>query len=361
MEKGKRTCRILKDIRRQIAEANDIEFITSECRYKGDCFGTCPKCEAEVLYLEQQLQARRLSGKVVVLAGLSAGIIALSGCGTDKTSASSETRLQGEPPEMVEDSTSTIADRSQCEADTQAVTEKGKNIEPVKVEDIAIVGMVYVPASFPGGDDKLNEWLHSHLQYPEEALPDSIEGVVKVSFTVNENGSVSNASIVKSLHPALDKEAIRVVESLPAFKPCTFDDIPNIEPGREVTITFKMPENAVIRDSVPPNKNAVFGAMEQMPIFPGGDAKLMEWVKSHMQYPEEALQDSIEGRVVVQFVVKADGSIDNIDVVRSKHPALDAEAIRVTKTLPNFKPIHGKTMEYRYLLPIIFKLPRQEE
>ncbi len=98
MEKGKRTCRILKDIRRQIAEANDIEFITSECRYKGDCFGTCPKCEAEVLYLEQQLQARRLSGKVVVLAGLSAGIIALSGCGTDKTSASSETRLQGEPP-----------------------------------------------------------------------------------------------------------------------------------------------------------------------------------------------------------------------------------------------------------------------
>ena len=61
--------------------------------------------------------------------------------------------------------------------------------------------------------------------------------------------------------------------------------IPNIEPGREVTITFKMPENAVIRDSVPPNKNAVFGAMEQMPIFPGGEAKLMEWVKSHMQYP----------------------------------------------------------------------------
>lgn len=52
MTRGKMTCRILKEIRRQIAEANDIEFVTSECRYQGDCAGTCPKCEAEVRYLE---------------------------------------------------------------------------------------------------------------------------------------------------------------------------------------------------------------------------------------------------------------------------------------------------------------------
>ena len=55
MNRGKQTCRILKDIRRQIAEANGIEFTVSECRYKGDCLGTCPKCEAEVRYLEQNL------------------------------------------------------------------------------------------------------------------------------------------------------------------------------------------------------------------------------------------------------------------------------------------------------------------
>ena len=52
MVRGKQTCKILKDIRRQIAEANDIEYITSECQYKGDCTGTCPKCESEVRYLE---------------------------------------------------------------------------------------------------------------------------------------------------------------------------------------------------------------------------------------------------------------------------------------------------------------------
>lgn len=77
MARGKQTCKILKEIRRQIAEANDIEFVTSECRYKGDCLGSCPKCEAEVRYLEQQLQKRQLAGKLVNLAGISAGAIAM--------------------------------------------------------------------------------------------------------------------------------------------------------------------------------------------------------------------------------------------------------------------------------------------
>ncbi|WP_301047879.1 carboxypeptidase-like regulatory domain-containing protein [uncultured Muribaculum sp.] len=77
MARGKQTCKILKEIRRQIAEANGIEFITSECRYKGDCLGTCPKCEAEVRYLEQQLRIRSLAGKAVALAGISAASLAM--------------------------------------------------------------------------------------------------------------------------------------------------------------------------------------------------------------------------------------------------------------------------------------------
>ncbi len=77
MARGKQTCKILKEIRRQIAEANDIEFVTSECRYKGDCLGSCSKCEAEVRYLEQQLRFRQLAGKLVNLAGISAGAIAM--------------------------------------------------------------------------------------------------------------------------------------------------------------------------------------------------------------------------------------------------------------------------------------------
>lgn len=77
MARGKLTCKILKEIRRQIADANGIEFVTSECRYKGDCLGTCPKCEAEVRYLEQQIRIRSLAGKAIALAGISAASLAM--------------------------------------------------------------------------------------------------------------------------------------------------------------------------------------------------------------------------------------------------------------------------------------------
>jgi len=73
MSKGKQTCKILKDIRRQIAAENDIELITSECTYQGDCQGTCPKCEAELRYLERELEKRQRLGKVAMIAGLSLG------------------------------------------------------------------------------------------------------------------------------------------------------------------------------------------------------------------------------------------------------------------------------------------------
>ncbi len=86
MNRGKHTCKILKEIRRQIAEANDIEFITSECHFQGECKGTCPKCEAEVRYLEQQLEKRRLIGKAATVIGVSMTIltesVGLSSCQT---------------------------------------------------------------------------------------------------------------------------------------------------------------------------------------------------------------------------------------------------------------------------------------
>lgn len=70
MFKGKKTCKILKDIRREIARANDIDLVISECAHKGDCAGTCPRCEDEVRYLEEELARRRSMGKKVAVAGV---------------------------------------------------------------------------------------------------------------------------------------------------------------------------------------------------------------------------------------------------------------------------------------------------
>lgn len=79
--RGKNKCRILKQIRQRIADENDIPFVTSECTYRGECRGTCPKCEAELRYLEQQLSLRRQLGKAVAVTAITAGLsLAASGC-----------------------------------------------------------------------------------------------------------------------------------------------------------------------------------------------------------------------------------------------------------------------------------------
>jgi ferredoxin len=124
MAKGKQTCKILKEIRKQIAAENDIELITSECTHKGDCAGTCPKCEAEVRYLERELEKRQRLGKAAVFAGMTIGTaITAAGCGplvqptagmpmdpndtitvTDSTSCHPDRLLEGDVVKMLPDS-----------------------------------------------------------------------------------------------------------------------------------------------------------------------------------------------------------------------------------------------------------------
>ena len=76
MTKGRTTCKLLKDIRQQIADANGISYRPKECQHKGDCAGTCPACEAEIRYLERELKARKGNGFGMKVAGIAAGICA---------------------------------------------------------------------------------------------------------------------------------------------------------------------------------------------------------------------------------------------------------------------------------------------
>ena len=80
MSRGKSICSVLKTIRKQVADANGIVYEPRECHHQGDCRGTCPACEAEVRYIQQQLDIRRQLGKAVAVVGISAGLAALSGC-----------------------------------------------------------------------------------------------------------------------------------------------------------------------------------------------------------------------------------------------------------------------------------------
>lgn len=109
--RGKNKCKILKQIRQKIADENDIPYVTQECTFQGECKGTCPKCEAELRYLEQQLEKRQRLGKTVTVAALAASLMAsLTACpaqsaSTQEAPSSSETELSefdGAPYESAE-------------------------------------------------------------------------------------------------------------------------------------------------------------------------------------------------------------------------------------------------------------------
>ena len=247
MARGKQTCKILKEIRRQIAEANGIEFATSECRYKGNCLGTCPKCEAEVRYLEQQLRIRSLAGKAVALAGISAGMILMSGCsGTSSSNQSSET-LQGEPVAPIEqiEANDSIEDEGELPAIKDTVVIKKGEIEDTKYpvvgeiidpeqENKVYEAIVDVRPTFSGGDEKLMEWISQHIVYPPGCYESHIQGRVVIRFMIKADGSVGKTEIIRGVYPELDKEALRVVKSLPKFNPAILN-------GKAVDYWFTLP------------------------------------------------------------------------------------------------------------------------
>lgn len=107
-----------------------------------------------------------------------------------------------------------------------------------------------------------------------------------------------------------------------------------------------------------PNEEMIYDYPEQMPEFPGGGDALDQFLKENLKYPEEAKNKQIQGKVYVGFVVEKDGSVTNIQIRKSAHPLLDAEAMRVVKLMPKWKPgsMRGKTVRTRYTLPVIFSL-----
>ena len=100
---GKQKCKILKEIRQRIADANDISYVTHECRFQGECSGTCPRCESELRYLEQQLSLRASMGKRVAVTALCAGMaLSTAGCGSAVNSPEITDDLGGAVPYMEE-------------------------------------------------------------------------------------------------------------------------------------------------------------------------------------------------------------------------------------------------------------------
>ena len=124
----------------------------------------------------------------------------------------------------------------------------------------------------------------------------------------------------------------------------------------DLTVSPSAPKPAV-------QNGETFTVVEQMPEYPGGMKALMGYLAENIQYPAECQKAGIQGRVIVQFVVKADGSLDNFEIKRSVNSLLDAEALRVIKTTPKWKPgtQHGKPVDVKFTIPVTFSLPDKQK
>ena len=107
-----------------------------------------------------------------------------------------------------------------------------------------------------------------------------------------------------------------------------------------------------------PDEPAPSVIVEEMPTFPGGTEALLKFISETIKYPEEAAINGIQGRVILRFVVSSDGSVKQVEVLRSIHPSLDQEAIRVVSALPKWKPgkQNGRAVPVFYSVPVNFKL-----
>jgi len=190
------------------------------------------------------------------------------------------------------------------------------------------------------------------LEQPKpEVLPEEVLKSVKVTeLQIVEDDKVKKEDEIKT------QDELKETET-------AFGQKDNEKGTEDRNVTKTLKEEVVVEKKAPEpvkkeEKEEIFRSVEQMPQFPGGEAALMKYLQSHMNYPPMAAENNVQGKVIVQFVVDKTGKVGEVKVVRSVDKDLDKEAVRVCKSLPKFTPgrQNGQPVSVWYTLPVTFKL-----
>lgn len=132
-------------------------------------------------------------------------------------------------------------------------------------------------------------------------------------------------------------------------------DTANVDNSKAETTDVKFDSKVAARNS---ETDTVMDKCEVMPKFPGGESGMMKFLTENVKYPKEALDKGITGRVLVEFVVERDGSINDVKIMKSVDPILNNEAIRIVKAMPKWEPgtMNGKAVRVKHTLPVTFRL-----
>lgn len=215
-----------------------------------------------------------------------------------------------------------------------------------KPEDLTEQAMVNLGDATEDEEQEEEEVQERYEEEQPEVLPEEVLNTVKVTeLAIVDDKDVSSEDEIKTQD--------ELKETTTAFGQSDFDKGTD---DRNVVREHK--DEIVVEEKKPVEENKVFTAVEQMPQFPGGESALMQYISKNIKYPPVAMENGIQGRVVVQFVVTKTGKIGEVKIARGKDPDLDKEAMRVVKSLPDFIPgkMNGQAVNVWYTLPVTFKL-----
>lgn len=217
-----------------------------------------------------------------------------------------------------------------------------------------------------GGKEELKRLIDCHLQYPENALKNKTEGSVDIKYVCSENGTIVSYKVIKSPDKELETEAIRLFKML-LFKPA-FKEDHTVAFEHYITIPFNISrykkslkrrdkENANPAKLEVDTSFAIHERADKQPNFIYGTDSLLKYISSELEYPQEAKVKSIEGTVVLSFIVEPNGFISNLNVEKSVGGGCQEEAIRVigqTKWNPAQKD--KRLVRCKMTYSVVFKL-----
>ena len=254
-----------------------------------------------------------------------------------------------------------VNNETQVETRKEYVLSK-EELAAIKRAEEQVFTVVEKMPEYPGGQKALLKYLASSVKYPESAMRNGIEGRVSCSFIVRKNGSITDAEVIRGVDPALNAEALRIINAMPEWSP-------GEQRGKAVNVkytvpvTFRLANKQKASVSGMPVKGIdtsgrIFTVVERMPEFPGGQSSLLRYLAQKIKYPVIAQENGIQGRVSCSFVIGTDGALSDVKVIRGVDPSLDAEAVRVIKSMPKWKPGVQNNMEVavKYTVPVTFRL-----
>ena len=189
---------------------------------------------------------------------------------------------------------------------------------------------------------KLAEYIYNNMHYPLIDFINNVEGTTIYKIDFDSIMGINKIIIVKSSGSAsLDREGERLIWQIPIQE--------NQYHSHEIVINFKLADNKIYNAS---------NEIEKMPEFPGGNTELLKFISQNLNWPPEAADMGIQGRIICGFVIEKDGTISIVEIVKSLDRLFDAEAIRVIKRMPEWTAgkKDGKPVRVYLMVPIIIKL-----